>query len=1087
MKKIYILVVGLLLTCGAFAQCSGLYFSEYAEGSSNNKYLEIYNASGADVNMSDYAVVRLNGGSTSPDTFVMNGTLGAYEVYTIANASADATILAVADTTGSATFYNGDDALTLVNVATMTAIDIIGVPGTDPGSEWAVGSGSTKEHTLVRMSSVTGGQTDWAAGATEWNVYPQNTWDYAGSHASICSGIRNASYDVEGDDSYRDFWRNLDLEAQLPNTNLLQITSSPVHTAPKAAKFPSSGDRIAYQAVTVKPLTTYVVRFWYTIKTNNTGSATVTIMEGDIRDTADIAAATITTKTVNDQTSANDYVLDSVVFTSGSTDVISILITNEGEECRFDSWSMDFSSEPMAGAPTPTADAADVISLFSNAYTDVTVDTWRTGWSNATLTDIQLGTDDVKRYTNLDFVGIEAVGANSIDASGMDHISFDAWTPNATTYRIKLVDFGADNAFGGGDDSEHEVVINSPGLSSWNTHQIALSDMTGLSATSNISQIIFSALPTAGATLYVDNIYFYQTPEPAPMTAAAAPTADAVDVISLFSNTYTDVTVDTWRTGWSNATLEDIQVAGDDVKKYSALDFVGIETVGANSIDASGMDYFTFDAWTPNATTYRVKLVDFGADNAFGGGDDTEHEIAFANPTQETWTNHTINLSDFTGLTGKSNISQIIFSALPTAGTTLYIDNVYFSRDPVLNYTVSTIADVIMLDADLAPTNEDALYEVTGVVYGGDLDGNAGLSFTIIDATAGINVFNFTDVSDYVVTEGDEITVRGKIDFYRGLLEIVPDSIKVNSQGNALKAPTTVAAPSEATESDFIVLEKVWITNDTTTIWPDNGNVELTNENADTFLIRIDRDIPGIVGEPVAFDTMTITGIGGQFDFSAPYDEGYQIFPRGLGDIAEWVATSEVKFSVDMKRHKASGATWGTVNLNGTFNDWNGSDIVMTDDDMDDVYEVTVTVPNGDIEWKYTLDGWNAQEEFVGGESCTKTTGEFTNRYIEVTADTEIAVVCYNKCITCEEAEASVNDIALNQVTVYPNPTQGNLTVESNEAWTSYEVYSVLGLKVAEGQMVNNTLSVQSLTEGTYLLKLKSDTNAGAARFVINR
>jgi hypothetical protein len=929
MKKIYILVVGLLLTCGAFAQCSGLYFSEYAEGSSNNKYLEIYNASGAEVNMSDYAVVRLNGGSTSPDTFVMNGTLGAYEVYTIANASADATILAVADTTGSATFYNGDDALTLVNVATMTAIDIIGVPGTDPGSEWAVGSGSTKEHTLVRMSSVTAGQTDWAVGATEWNVYPQNTWDYAGSHASIC------------------------------------------------AEFPT------------------------------------------------------------------------------------------------------------AGAPTPTADAADVISLFSNAYTDVTVDTWRTGWSNATLTDIQLGTDDVKRYTSLDFVGIEAVGANSIDASGMDHISFDAWTPNATTYRIKLVDFGADNAFGGGDDSEHEVVINSPGLSSWNTHQIALSDMTGLSATSNISQIIFSALPTAGATLYVDNIYFYQTPEPAPMTAAAAPTADAVDVISLFSNTYTDVTVDTWRTGWSNATLEDIQVAGDDVKKYSALDFVGIETVGANSIDASGMDYFTFDAWTPNATTYRVKLVDFGADNAFGGGDDTEHEIAFANPTQETWTNHTINLSDFTGLTGKSNISQIIFSALPTAGTTLYIDNVYFSRDPV--YTVSTIADVIMLDADLAPTNEDARYEVTGVVYGGDLDGNAGLSFTIIDATAGINVFNFTDVSDYVVTEGDEITVRGKIDFYRGLLEIVPDSIKVNSQGNALKAPTAVAAPSEATESDFIVLEKVWITNDTTTIWPDNGNVELTNENADTFQIRIDRDIPGIVGEPVAFDTMTITGIGGQFDFSAPYDEGYQIFPRGLGDIAEWVATSEVKFSVDMKRHKASGATWGTVNLNGTFNNWNGSDIVMTDDDMDDVYEVTVTVPNGDIEWKYTLDGWNAQEEFAGGESCTKTTGEFTNRYIEVTADTEIAVVCYNKCITCEEAEASVNDIALNQVTVYPNPTQGNLTVESNEAWTSYEVYSVLGLKVAEGQMVNNTLSVQSLTEGTYLLKLKSDTNAGAARFVINR
>ena len=89
-------------------------------------------------------------------------------------------------------------------------------------------------------------------------------------------------------------------------------------------------------------------------------------------------------------------------------------------------------------------------------------------------------------------------------------------------------------------------------------------------------------------------------------------------------------------------------------------------------------------------------------------------------------------------------------------------------------------------------------------------------------------VYNFADVNDYVVTEGDDITVRGKIDFYNGLLELFPDSIRVNSAGNTLKDPIDVAAPSEATESNFIRLEKVWITNDTTTVWPNNGNVELT-------------------------------------------------------------------------------------------------------------------------------------------------------------------------------------------------------------------------------------------------------------------
>jgi len=116
------------------------------------------------------------------------------------------------------------------------------------------------------------------------------------------------------------------------------------------------------------------------------------------------------------------------------------------------------------------------------------------------------------------------------------------------------------------------------------------------------------------------------------------------------------------------------------VKKYANLNFVGIEAVGDNSIDASGMTHFTFDAWTPDATTYRIKLVDFGADNAFGGGDDKEHEIAFEDQATETWNNHKIALSDFTGLTTTSNISQVLFSALPVGGATLYVDNVYFSK-----------------------------------------------------------------------------------------------------------------------------------------------------------------------------------------------------------------------------------------------------------------------------------------------------------------------------------------------------------------------------------------------------------------------
>ncbi len=338
-------------------------------------------------------------------------------------------------------------------------------------------------------------------------------------------------------------------------------------------------------------------------------------------------------------------------------------------------------TEPSVADATPTYAADDVISLFSDAYTNVNVDTWRTGWSSATLDAFAISGDNIKKYSSLDFVGVEATGANSINASTMEHLNLSVWTADATKFRVKLVDFGADNAFGGGDDKEHELVFEAPAQNNWINYHLALADFTNLTTKSNISQIIFSATPAGSATVFIDNVFFSkEAVTPTPTVAAADPTDLQANVISLFSNVYTDVTVDTWRTSWSSADLEEIQVAGNDVKKYDKLDFVGIETVGANSIDASGMTHFTFDAWTPNATTYRIKLVDFGADNAYGGGDDKEHEIAFDTQTTATWNNHKIALSDFTALTSTSHISQLIFSAIPVGTATLYVDNVYFSK-----------------------------------------------------------------------------------------------------------------------------------------------------------------------------------------------------------------------------------------------------------------------------------------------------------------------------------------------------------------------------------------------------------------------
>ena len=92
------------------------------------------------------------------------------------------------------------------------------------------------------------------------------------------------------------------------------------------------------------------------------------------------------------------------------------------------------------------------------------------------------------------------------------------------------------------------------------------------------------------------------------------------------------------------------------------------------------------------------------------------------------------------------------------------------------------------------------------------------------------------------------------------------------------------------------------------------------------------------------------------------------------------------------------------AHVNGGFNGWCGSCNPLTDSDMDGIWEGTIAVPNGLQEFKFTVDGWTDQEIFVGGEPCTNTTGPYTNRQIDVTADDTLAVVCFNQCAACDKA-----------------------------------------------------------------------------------
>jgi hypothetical protein len=171
---------------------------------------------------------------------------------------------------------------------------------------------------------------------------------------------------------------------------------------------------------------------------------------------------------------------------------------------------------------------------------------------------------------------------------------------------------------------------------------------------------------------------------PAPTTAPPRPTLPATDVISMLTMVYPNVAVDAWSTTWDFADVFDVTVGGDHMKKFAITAYAAVEFSG-HLIDATTMTAFHMDVWVPGGTTFKVKLVDFGADGVFGGtgaNQDTQHELTFTAATTPSlrlreWTPLEVPLSAFTGLVGRGHLAQMFLSG--DVGTA-YVDNVYFHK-----------------------------------------------------------------------------------------------------------------------------------------------------------------------------------------------------------------------------------------------------------------------------------------------------------------------------------------------------------------------------------------------------------------------
>jgi hypothetical protein len=389
--------------------------------------------------------------------------------------------------------------------------------------------------------------------------------------------------------------------------------------------------------------------------------------------------------------------------------------------------------DPATPAPTPPArNPEDVISFFSDAYTNVAIDNFDFGLcsNKPAVEEVMISGNATKRYRGPGCQGI-SIETNRIDASEFKKIHFDFYTDQdliGAVFNIKLVDWAGNATEAGA--SGLEVNFNG-GTSTrlvtdrWVSVDVDLSSIGGMVGgnltRSDIAQIHITSNLTSA---WYDNLYLYKesftpgtcsdniqnqdetgvdcggscAPCSGPPTTAAPtpPNRAAADVISVFSDAYSNVTIDNFDFGLcsNNPAVEDVTLFGDATKKYLGPGCQGI-SVETNRINASDFTHLHFDFFTDEANVdgkvFNIKLVDWAGNATEVGA--TGLEINFNNGVQNglaivasSWVSVDVDISAVGGMVAgnltRSDIAQIhITSNLSNA----WYDNLYLHKNTVLS------------------------------------------------------------------------------------------------------------------------------------------------------------------------------------------------------------------------------------------------------------------------------------------------------------------------------------------------------------------------------------------------------------------
>ncbi len=197
--------------------------------------------------------------------------------------------------------------------------------------------------------------------------------------------------------------------------------------------------------------------------------------------------------------------------------------------------------------------------------------------------------------------------------------------------------------------------------------------------------------------------------------------------------------------------------------------------------------------------------------------------------------------------------------------------------------------------------------------------------------------------------------------------------------------------------------------------------------------------------------------------------------------------TPVVTFKVDMNNY--AGITPTNVSVFGNFNGWNPNANPMTDANTDGIWETSLPIAAGPIEYKFFINNSNVEEQFVGGEPCTVTfidnnNDVFVNRSYTVVGDADLDTVCFESCNACI---SGINEQAGMTLKLMPNPAQTSFNIVSSEVITEVELFDLSGKSVRKvtGSTTELNVNVADLVQGMYTVIVRSENGTTTSRVIV--